>query len=66
MNDSPWVKAMTLPPWLDFPFPLPEEVEVRSDGDLAALHLLGTDRVVGFKAKSITEENLTILLERLK
>lgn len=46
--NSPYVRAMTLPLWPDPPFEVPEGLECRKGGDLAALIRVGTDRCVGF------------------
>jgi hypothetical protein len=58
---------MTMPVWESPPFELPREVEARRDPtrDLAALHLLGTDKVVGFVPSRFDKNNLSALLARL-
>ena len=58
---------MTMPVWDAPPFVLPEGVEARRDSgkDLAALHLLGTDKVVGFVPSRFDASNLPQLLSRL-
>lgn len=62
---NPWTKAMTLPEWKDSGLALPPGVEARRDGDLAALVLIGTDKVVGFVPSRFDKANLPGLLARL-
>ncbi len=63
---NPWVKAMSMPRWDDCPYELPEDVEVRRDGDLAAFVILGTDKALGFNPELLDQANIPALLERLR
>jgi hypothetical protein len=57
---------MSMPLWPDHGFELPEGIEVRKSGDTAALHVIGTDRVLGFVPSRFDSKDLPQLLERLQ
>lgn len=63
---SPFARAMTMPLWTDSGLEVPDEVELRRDGDLAAIVLKGTSKVVGFVPSRFDREALPALIERLK
>jgi hypothetical protein len=54
---------MTMPVWTDGPS-VPEDVELRRDGDLAAIVIRGTRAVIGFVPSRV--EDLGPLIERLR
>lgn len=62
---SPWVEAMKLPVWDSPGFEVPSGYEVRGNSSHAALHLLGTDKVVGFVPSRFDPKRLPELLARL-
>lgn len=66
MPSSPFVRAMTLPYWTDSGWDLPDDVELRRDGDLAAICLKGTTKVLGFVPSRFEAGNLPGLIERLR
>ncbi len=63
---SPFVTAMSMPIWADFPYELPEDVECRRKDDLAALVLKGTDKVLGFVPSRFDSSALSELVNRLR
>lgn len=63
---TPFAKALTMPVWLDSGFDVPEDVELRREGDLAALHLLGTSKVLGFVPSRVNKDALPGLVLRLR
>jgi hypothetical protein len=54
---------MSMPVWTDGP-PVPDDVELRKEGDLAALVLKGTRSALGFVPSRV--DNLSPLIERLR
>lgn len=61
-----YARALSLPLWSDSGMELPDGVELRKAGDLAALHLIGTTKVLGFVPSRFDKANLPALLERLE
>jgi hypothetical protein len=60
---DPYVRAMTLPVWIDGPS-VPDDVELRRNGDLAAIIIRGTRAAIGFVPSRV--EDLVPLIERLR
>lgn len=63
---SPFARALSMPLWGESGLDLPSDVEVRREGDLAALHLIGTSKVLGFVPSRFDKSALPALLERLR
>lgn len=58
-------RALSMPLWADSGLELPESVEVRRKGDLAALCLKNTTQVVGFVPSRFDRTAIASLLSRL-
>lgn len=55
-----------MPLWADSGLEIPEDIELRRDGDLAALCLIGTTKVLGFIPSRFDKTALPELIERLR
>lgn len=63
---SPFACAMSMPLWIDSGFAVPPDVELRKDGDLAALHLVDSTKVLGFVPSKFDPAKLAALIARLR
>lgn len=55
-----------MPIWADSGLEIPEGIELRRDGDLAAICLTGTSKVLGFVPSRFDVTNLPELINRLR
>lgn len=63
---NPYARAMAMPIWTDSGFAVPPDVELRRAGDLAALHLIDSTKVLGFVPSKFDPVNLVALIARLR
>ncbi len=65
MTLSPFARVSMMPVWENFPGELPEGVEARKSGEMAALVKKGSIRTVGFVVSRFEVSALPELLKRL-